>query len=426
MTNPLGDLISRGEGGYNSYNRGTQHGRIVPGNQKLDFSVMTLEELTRRQGLPSGNPEKVFAVGKYQVIPPTMSGAISQLHLDPTAKYSPEVQERIFSEYLIRSKRPAIYNYIVDGLGVSLHAAQKAASQEWASIDDPDTPGKPYGEYAKHGNRSSIRAAQVAKALDSMRDSYRLNLAKGMSPNEAWRTVTGQVALANAHEGRADPIAHTNDTPSEDKPPQMARHEPLSRQGHANPQVRQLQANLRHLGYQDANGHALVADGIFGSNTNYAVTSFQRAHHLHVDGIVGKQTLAALEDAKRWPLLSEAAHPQHRLYAQIEQGIRTLPHHAHGSEREVGNSAVALTIAAHASGLQRVDHVVLGTNGVNLFAVQGRMNDPAHRRVHVELSQAMAAHAVDHRAVSTPQPAPAHALAAAQQPTSGRPMMMGP
>jgi hypothetical protein len=123
--------------------------------------------------------------------------------------------------------------------------------------------------------------------------------------------------------------------------------------------------------------------------------------------------------------LSEATHPQHRLYAQIEQGIRKLPHHTHGTERELGNSAVALTIAAHASGLQRVDHVVLGTNGVNLFAVQGRMDDPGHRRVHVELSHAMT-HAVDHRAVSTPQPAPAHALAAAQQPTSGRPMMMGP
>jgi len=122
--------------------------------------------------------------------------------------------------------------------------------------------------------------------------------------------------------------------------------------------------------------------------------------------------------------LSEATHPQHRLYLQIEQGIRNLPHHAHHGAKELENSAVALTIAAHASGLQRVDQVVLGTNGVNLFAVQGRMDDPAHRRVRVELSHATA-HGVDHRAMSTPQPAPAHVLAAAQQPAHGR-AMMGP
>lgn len=65
MTNPLGDLISRGEGGYNSYNRGTLHGRIVPANQNIDFARMTLDELTRRQALSISSPDKVFAVGKY-------------------------------------------------------------------------------------------------------------------------------------------------------------------------------------------------------------------------------------------------------------------------------------------------------------------------------------------------------------------------
>lgn len=38
--------------------------------------------------------------------------------------------------------------------------------------------------------------------------------------------------------------------------------------------------------------------------------------------------------------------------------------------------------------LTRVDHVVLGTNGENIFAVQGRLDDPAHARVHVPVVQA--------------------------------------
>ncbi|APR12686.1 hypothetical protein BI312_13845 [Xanthomonas citri pv. citri] len=35
-----------------------------------------------------------------------------------------------------------------------------------------------------------------------------------------------------------------------------------------------------------------------------------------------------------------------------------------------------------------MDHVVMGKTG-NMFAVEGRLDDPAHRRVHVEIDQAI-------------------------------------
>ncbi len=38
--------------------------------------------------------------------------------------------------------------------------------------------------------------------------------------------------------------------------------------------------------------------------------------------------------------------------------------------------------------LSRVDHVVMGKTG-NVFAVEGRLDDPAHKRVHVEIDQAI-------------------------------------
>lgn len=79
--------------------------------------------------------------------------------------------------------------------------------------------------------------------------------------------------------------------------------------------VDELQESLQRLGYCGVHGSPLKLDGVFGTNTRHAIKSFQRAHHLHVDGIVGKHTLAALEEVKRWPLLSEATHPQHQLYA---------------------------------------------------------------------------------------------------------------
>lgn len=38
--------------------------------------------------------------------------------------------------------------------------------------------------------------------------------------------------------------------------------------------------------------------------------------------------------------------------------------------------------------LTRVDHVVMGKTG-NVFAVEGRLDDPAHKRVHVDVEQAI-------------------------------------
>lgn len=178
--------------------------------------------------------------------------------------------------------------------------------------------------------------------------------------------------------------------------------------------IERQQKQLNRLGYSGAEKGPLAIDNHLGPNTLHAIKSFQHAHHLHVDGIVGRHTLDALEDAQRWPLLSEATHPQHRLYTQVEQSLRKLPGHGHAGDRGIENAAVALTIAAHASGLQQVDHVVLGVNGINLFAVQGRMEDPGHRRVHVELAQAIA-HPADHRTVGMVHPEHAHALAMAQR-----------
>lgn len=63
----------------------------------------------------------------------------------------------------------------------------------------------------------------------------------------------------------------------------------LSRYGSTGNEVREIQKKLKDWGYYSGN-----VDGTFGSKTFEAVKSFQRKNGLTVDGIAGKETLAAL------------------------------------------------------------------------------------------------------------------------------------
>lgn len=60
MSNPLGDLISKGNGGYNSFNRGNAGDA---GSQTIDLSQMTLGQVQAKQHLRRGDPNQLFAVG---------------------------------------------------------------------------------------------------------------------------------------------------------------------------------------------------------------------------------------------------------------------------------------------------------------------------------------------------------------------------
>ena len=70
------------------------------------------------------------------------------------------------------------------------------------------------------------------------------------------------------------------------------------KQGMRGDDVRDLQNLLQDAGYSV--GHA-GADGIFGSDTFRAVAAFQEDHGLEVDGIAGRETMAALDAAVYGP-----------------------------------------------------------------------------------------------------------------------------
>ncbi|MFC5570315.1 XVIPCD domain-containing protein [Lysobacter yangpyeongensis] len=203
--NPLLDLIRRGESGaaaYNAYNRGTYvdsegNQRIRPADRPIDFSQLTVGQLQELQHASRRDPDRLFAVGKYQIIPQTMDDAVARLGLQPGERFTPQVQDRIFSEYLIVTKRPAIHDYIVGKPDATLHNAQYALACEWASFGDPSKEGRSHYGGANHG---SITLEESATALNAMRTQYRTLIDRGVAPNDAWRSVATADHVQTQHQ----------------------------------------------------------------------------------------------------------------------------------------------------------------------------------------------------------------------------------
>ncbi|WP_175878902.1 mannosyl-glycoprotein endo-beta-N-acetylglucosamidase [Burkholderia sp. BCC0097] len=157
----FGKLISRGEGDYNSVNRGARGGYRA--------GTENLEGMTLAQVMAAQRAGQFNAAGRYQIIGSTLAEAARGLKLNGSEMFDRKLQDRIFEQYLVRNKRRAIADY-VEGRSDDLRGALRAASREWASVADPDT-GRSY--YAGTGNnRASITASEMAAALRNTRATY--------------------------------------------------------------------------------------------------------------------------------------------------------------------------------------------------------------------------------------------------------------
>ena len=136
---PLFDLIASGEGGYNSMNQGTRGGRIVGSTHDASTILgknlfdMTVQEVMNHQA--SG---KLYAAGKYQIVPGTMKDFVARGGVSKSDMYDAATQEK-FPKYVIYKKRPTVGKYL-EGKA-PLNDAILALSAEFASIGVPeDTP----------------------------------------------------------------------------------------------------------------------------------------------------------------------------------------------------------------------------------------------------------------------------------------------
>lgn len=177
-TYTLADVISifESNGDYNISNKGSGHRYKVEYN---DFSTMSVEHVMKLQNLPSRHEKKLFATGRYQVIPATLKEAVSGMNLNTSRMYDETTQDDIFV-YLISNKRPSIKNYIVTGQG--LDKAVFHAALEWASIGVESK-----GERSYYGgvNKAHISSVKIKKILMLTHKRYQKLIDAGYCEKQA-------------------------------------------------------------------------------------------------------------------------------------------------------------------------------------------------------------------------------------------------
>lgn len=166
--NALKDEISKKEGGYRSYNRGSSGDTPNP---KIDITRLTVGEVMTRQSGSFGKPRDFFAVGKYQFVPTTLASAVADKRtgVKVTDLFSPETQEKLFIHLLY--KQPAVMSYL-KGKSNNIDAAINGLAAEFASLPTTSGKGKYDGDKAKNKASGGLeRVEKIKLILKELRNS---------------------------------------------------------------------------------------------------------------------------------------------------------------------------------------------------------------------------------------------------------------
>lgn len=164
---PLADLLARGEGNYNSVNRG-RAGDTPGGIRSItgrDFDYYTVAQVIHLQRW------QVYAVGRYQFIPSTLRFAVAMSDVELTDKFTPKAQDKLMAA-LILFKRPAIGAYLRgdhDYIGWALDQLAK----EWASVEYRN--GRGFYDHVA-GNRAHISRKEAWQVLQNIKKGWQADL----------------------------------------------------------------------------------------------------------------------------------------------------------------------------------------------------------------------------------------------------------
>lgn len=171
---------------YNAWNRGTVKvkGKTIFLKPKVsgkpiaknNIENLTLTEHIRRNKLEADDPQRLLAVGKYQIIPSTAKLAFKNLGLSPDTKYSKEIQDEMF-DWIINNKQKEIGKYLRGEPDGDRNKAIRAFAAEFASGGIPKNETI-RGRFVKKGGgvyggqNAKTSPETVGKALDVLKEKY--------------------------------------------------------------------------------------------------------------------------------------------------------------------------------------------------------------------------------------------------------------
>ena len=160
---PLADLLARGEGDYDSVNRG-RAGDTPQGLTALTgkaYHETTVGEILSMQR------NWIYAVGRYQFVPTTLRYAVAMSTVSLDDCFTPEVQDRLMAA-LVLYKRPAVAAYL-RGDHSHIGWALDELAKEWASVEYRS--GRGYYDHIG-GNRAHITRTEAWEVLQSIKHTW--------------------------------------------------------------------------------------------------------------------------------------------------------------------------------------------------------------------------------------------------------------
>lgn len=161
---PLLNTIAKGEssGNYNAY-----FGNSA--NTSIRFTDMTVSDVLQWQEDYARQGNVSNAVGKYQIIRPTLIGLVNQLKIDQNEKFNEALQDKMAIALL---ERRGAVEYVNKKLTREQFAANLA--KEWAALPKITEPNPHYSYYSADGvNKSRITIDEVYGALGGLQSSVK-------------------------------------------------------------------------------------------------------------------------------------------------------------------------------------------------------------------------------------------------------------
>jgi len=154
-------FIASGEGNYNSINAGKSGDRPggstawpKPGPVFGPLTNMTLTALQAHQAKSKGDSTRIFAAGRYQIIPTTLTGILPSTSLTGTDLYSVTNQDILGKALLLGISDARSY---LRKTSTDIRAAAIGIARMWASFPHPDTGNS---IYAAVGNNSAYHSVE--------------------------------------------------------------------------------------------------------------------------------------------------------------------------------------------------------------------------------------------------------------------------